>query len=131
MAKHQKARYLVSPAFVALGAKVVCRYSVGQSKFVTITTSIWSAVARLLTKEDFHLAHVAAGLDRSDYLGNLAFHLGRSPGQAEDLRQLTRRLSVFCGPETTHIDAIICGLTAAAEAPDHDLLAPIPSNTVS
>lgn len=114
MSELQKARYLISPRFVELGATVVFRLSVQEVRFLTVTASIWVAVSRLLEDDDDRLKYVIAGYRREEYVGPQPLHLARDRTQSDHLRRLTARIAGQLGTGTTHFDAIVCGLLAAA-----------------
>lgn len=119
MAQSQKARYLVSGLFIELGATAVCRLSIREEKFVTITTTIWSAIDRMLHESDEFLAEVSSGYKRDEYAGNLAIHLHGNMVETQSLRSMTRRLDKILMVRAMHFDAIVVSLVGAG----HDSLA--------
>ena len=115
MALSQKARYLVSKRFIDLGATAVCNLTIRETKFVTITSTIWLAVGQMMNQPDAFLMEVASGYERGEYIGSQAFHLARDTLETTDLWSLTRRLDEILDEKAIHFDAIVCALLAVSD----------------
>jgi len=89
--------------------------TIRETKFVTITSTIWLAVGQMMNQPDAFLMEVASGYERGEYIGSQAFHLARDTLETTDLWSLTRRLDEILDEKAIHFDAIVCALLAVSD----------------